>query len=168
MSLNPAARRALALAEALHGRPAGLQPLATLELTHPDLPEPARVVCDEEDLEARLETGEVATFLALSFEIAPPASGASVWPELDIALDGASTVVEPWLEEALQSDAPIRVVFREFLREEAMEGPARIVSGFEISLSEAGDLRVTARATLSGFDRAFGKTYNSEEHPGLV
>lgn len=168
MSLTPAERRAQALAEAHHARPAGALPLATLELTHPDLPEPARLVCDEVDLEAVLEDGTPATFLAVAFEIAPPASGANVWPELDIALDGASPVVEPWLEKALRSNAPIRATFREYVRELAAEGPSRVIGGFEIAASEAGDLRVGARAVLSGFDRAFGRVYNSEEHPGLA
>lgn len=167
MSLTKAERLELALAEARARRPAGALSLAALELSHPALPEPARLVADRQDLEAVLEDGTPATFKALAFEITPPAHG-SRWPEIALSIDGAAHVVERWLEAAMAEEAPILLTFREYVRELAMEGPSRVIGGFEIAVTEAGDLRVTGTAALTGFDRRFGKTYDSEGYPNLV
>lgn len=167
-------RRDAALAEVHASRPAGLQAVVTLELRHPSLTEPVRVVADNEPLEARLEAGaavdagQIVTFADLAFQAAPPERADGRWPEIAIRLDGAAAIIEPHLEAAMLSDAPIEAVWREYVRQEALDGPGRVISGFDLDRTDANDLSVTGAAGVFGFDRRFGKTFSLEEYPGLA
>lgn len=174
MTLTVQERRELALREVEARRPGGLQTVITLELRHPSLSEPVRVVADNDPLEARLEedapvnAGEIVTFQDLAFQAAPPERADGRFPEIDLRLDGAAGIIEPHLEAAMETDTPIDLVWREYIREEAEDGPGRVYRGFEIDSTSATDLTVTGKAGIYGLDRRFGKTYDLEEYPGLV
>lgn len=169
MALSAAERRRLALAEVQQHRPAGERAVITLEFRHPAFPENEvpRVVNDNEDLDARLETGEVTLFLAGAFGATGPAAGEGYWPKIELAVDGVSTKLEPYLELALSAQEPVEVILREYLRSQAMDGPARVVSGLELDRSTTGDLRITGTAGYFGFDRRFGRIYDPRLYPGL-
>lgn len=174
MTLTPSERRERALREVEARRPAGLQSVTTLELRHPSLPEPVRLVADNAPLDARLEAdapveaGQVVTFLDLAFQAAPPEQAEGRFPEIELRLDGAAHLIEPHLEAVLEDDTPIELIWREYIREDALEGPGRVYRGFELDSTRASDLTVSGRAGVYGLDRRFGKTYDLEEYPGLV
>lgn len=168
MPLTAEARRQRALDEVEAHRPTGRQAVATLEIAHPSLAQPVRVVADNADLVARLEDDQVVTFTALAFQAAPPAQLESRWPEIELRLDAAANLIEPHLEATLASDAPVTLVFREFVREIADEGPSRVIAGLELDRSQAGDLVITGVAGFYGLDRKFGTTYEPDRYPGIV
>lgn len=174
MSLTNAERRALALQEVHASNPRGRHIVATLELRHPTLTEPVRVVADNDDLTAKLEetapvdAGETVTFSAMAFQATPPERADGRWPEMELALDGAALAMEPHLEAAMLSDDPVDIVWREYIREDAAEGPGRVILGLELDSTRSGDAAVTGTAGVYGLDRRFGQTFTLEEYPGLV
>jgi hypothetical protein len=169
MVLTPEQRRELALAEVRQHRPAGQQEVVTLEFRHPSFPvdEIPRVVNDNEDLAARLEDGSTALFVFAAFNAVGPAAGENRWPEIELSVDGIAAELEPHLERALDDDAPVQVILREYVRAFAMEGPARVISGLELDRTVVGDLTVRGTAGRYGFDRRFGRIYDPRKYPGL-
>ncbi len=168
MAMSAAERRAHALREVHHARPTGLQAVVTLELSHPAMDEPARVVADNMDLEAALETGETVTFKAMAFQSIGPAQSESRWPEIALSLDGVADIIEPYLDQSLLTDHPVTVTFREYLRERAHEGPGQIISGLELDNSTSNDFTVTGTAGYYGLDRKFGRYYDPSVYPGVA
>lgn len=160
-------RRVRALAELHQHRPSGLQSVVTLEFAHPAFTAPARVVADNADLDAILETGEQVTFIAVAFRAIGPASGDGRWPEIEITVDNAAQVLEPHLEAALGQDAPIEVTAREYIRQFALEGPGRVISGLQLDRTVAGDFEVRGTAGFYGLDKRFGTTYDPSRYPYL-
>jgi hypothetical protein len=169
MALTASDRRRLALAEVHQHRPVGEVPVIALEFRHPsfaasDVP---RVVNDNEDLDAILETGERVLFLAGAFSAVGPAAGEGHWPKIELAVDGVSSKLEPYLEQALGAPDPIEVILREYLRSLALDGPSRVVSGLELDRSTTGDLRITGTAGYFGFNKRYGRIYDPRLYPGL-
>lgn len=160
-------KRARALAELHQHHPSGLQCVLTLEFSHPAFDVPARVVADNADLDALLETGEAVTFQAVAFTAIGPGSGEGRWPEIEIAIDNAARLLEPHLEAALGQDTPISITFREYIRQLAHDGPGRVISGFELDRTVAGDFRVTGTAGFHGLDKRFGTIYDPARYPSL-
>lgn len=169
MALTPTERRRLAQAEIHQHRPAGEQALVALEFRHPSFPEAEmpRVVHDNDDLEARLETGETVVFLAAAFTAIGPAAGENRWPKIELSVDGVAAKLEPWLDRALGSTAPIEVIVREYVRSWALDGPSRVIRGLELDRTTVGDLRVSGTAGYFGFEKRYGKTYDPRRYPGL-
>jgi hypothetical protein len=169
MALTREERLRLVQAEVQQHRPAGEQEVIALEFRHPAFPadEIPRVVHDNAELEARLETGETVIFLAAAFSAIGPAAGENRWPKIELSVDGVSAKLEPWLNLALGSPAPIEVIFREYIRSWAMDGPARVIRGLELDRTTVGDLRVTGTAGYFGFEKRYGKTYDPARYPGL-
>lgn len=167
MVLSSEDRRNRAIAEVHAHRPEGQQVVTTIEFDHPGMDEPARVVADNDDLEAALESGEIVTFKAVAFRHAGPAQGDSRWPEIELTIDGAAGILEPHLEAALGLDAPIMVTVRDYLRQSALDGPGRVIAGLELDNTKSGDLSVTGTAGFYGLDRKFGTTYDPSTYPGL-
>lgn len=89
------------------------------------------------------------------------------WPQIDLRIDGAAALIEEKLEQALAVDAPIEVTFREYVRDDAMEGPARVISGLELDKTDTDDLSVRGTAGFAGLDARFGLTYDPAEYPGV-
>ena len=81
--------------------------------------------------------------------------------------DAGNSVIEPWLDKALVTDAPITVTFREYVRERAMDGPGRVIAGMELDRTRAGDLTISGTAGFYGLDQKFGMTYDPTEFPGV-
>lgn len=168
MALAPEDRRRRALAELHARRPTGQQAVATLEFDHPSLDAPVRVVADRGPLTARLEDDTTATFAALAFQVAPPAQLENRWPEIELRLDGAATLVEPHLEATLAGDEPVSVTFREYVRALADDGPGRVIAGLQLDRTEAGDMQITGVAGFYGLDRPFGRTFDPDDYPALA
>lgn len=169
MAVTREERRRLALAELHQHRPTGEQAVITLEFRHPSFPaaEIPRVVHDNADLEARLETGEFVTFLAAAFHAVGPAAGENRWPKIEVSVDGVSGQLEPYLELALSAQEPVEVILREYVRSWAGDGPARVIRGLELDRTTVGDLRVSGTAGYFGFDKRYGRIYDPRLYPGL-
>lgn len=162
-----AARQEKALAELHQHRPSGLQSVLTLTFAHPAFDDPVRVVADNSELQAALENGKVVTFEPVAFRAVGPGTGEGRWPEIDIALDNASSVLERHLDAAIDVGAPVSVTFREYIRQFAHEGPGRIVRGLELDRTVCGDFSVRGTAGFYGLDRRFGLTYDPSDYPTL-
>lgn len=166
--MTPEEKREAALREVQNLRPVGRQAVIALEISHSAWAEPARIVADNADLPARLEDGTQVTFTAVAFQAAPPAQGENRWPEVDLRVDGASRLLEPLLEQALAGETPINVTFYEYVRDEALEGPARVISGLELETSSATDLTISGIAGFFGLDKIFGLTYDPQTYTTIV
>jgi hypothetical protein len=167
MALTPEHRREQALREVHQHRPDGLHAVVTIEATHSRFDQPLRIVADNEDLTAALETGEIVEFQAVAFRSIGPAQGESRWPEVELTIDGASDIIEPYLDQATAIDEPVIVTVREYVRHYALQGPGRVIEGLELDKSTAGDLQVTGTAGFYGLDKKFGRIYDPSKFPGL-
>ncbi|MBO6789511.1 MAG: DUF1833 family protein [Dinoroseobacter sp.] len=167
MSLTPQSRLERAQDEIRQHRPVGLMEVVTLTFEHVSFDTPAYVVADNADLEAVLEDGTLVTFQAVAFTHAGPTQGEGRWPQIDLSIDNAATILEPYLELALSHDSPVQLTAREYIRERAFEGPSRIIRKLELDKTEANDLTVTATAGFFGLDRKFGTTYDPSKYPGI-
>ena len=77
------------------GASAGEEPVVLLEITHPELLTPARVVNDTDDL---VSNGE--TFTACGFETQLPDDQAGAMPRVPIAIDNIGGELVSWLDES--------------------------------------------------------------------
>lgn len=167
MALTNEERQKKALEEVQHLRPSGVQTVTTLQLDHPSFDEPARVVADNENLTATIEDGTEVLFKAVAFRGVGPAQSENKWPEIEMSIDGATGVLEPYLDQSLESDEPIIVTFREYVRDRAMDGPGRVTGGLELDRTSADDLTISGTAGFYGLDVKFGKTYDPSDFPGV-
>lgn len=169
MAVTREERRRLAMAEARQHHPTGEQVVITLEIRHPSFPvdEIPRVVRDNADLVALTETGERVRFIAAAFEITGPAQGESRWPRIDLAVEGVTSQLEKHLDGAIDDTNPIEIIFREYVRSQALDGPSNVLKGLELDRTTAGDLMVRGTAGFFGFDRRYGKTYDPRRFPSV-
>lgn len=167
MALTAEQRREQALAEVQQHRPAGEQAVLTLEFNHPSFDEPARVVNDNDDLDAVTEAGEHVTFVAAIFSAVGPAAGEGRWPEIEITVDMIASALEPILDQSLDEAEPVTIIAREYVRSLASDGPARVIAGLELDTTTTSDLSITGTAGFYGLDRRFGYTYDTTDYPGL-
>lgn len=169
MVLSTADRQRIALEEVRQHRPPGEHSVITLEFRHPGFPqgEAPRVVHDNADLTARLETGQVATFIGTRFSAIGPATGENRWPKIELGVDIIGGELERHLDAALATDDPVEVVFREYLRSWAMDGPSRVIAGLELDNTTTGDITVRGTAGYFGFDTRFGRIYDPSIYPSL-
>lgn len=167
MALSGEERRRLALAEVHNHRPGGEVVLMTLQFEHPEFDEPALVVNDNADLDARLETGELVTFRHTTFRKIGPAQGDGRWPEIELSVNVIGSDLEEMLDRSLGSRAPVRITFRDYVRSIALEGPAQVLRGLELDVTTTGDFTVTGRAGFFGLNRRFGYVYDPALYPGL-
>ncbi|WP_425092012.1 DUF1833 family protein [Tropicimonas sp. S265A] len=168
MALSSEERRELALAEAYQHRPSGTQVVLTLQFDHPSFDVPARVVNDTAPLDAMLETGEQAHFIAALFSAALPANGDGRWPEIDLWVDVIGSELEAALDQSLGATEPVVVTAREYIREIADMGPSFVLPALELDSSSTSDLIVRGRAGYFGLDRRFGYTYDPSDYPGIA
>lgn len=167
MAISPQSRRLQALQEVHNHRPEGHHAVMTIEANHSAFDEPLRIVADNEDLTALLETGEEVVFQAVAFRHIGPAQSEGRWPEIELTMDGAADIIEPYLDQATEIDEPVVVTVREYVRAYAMEGPGRVIEGLELDKSTSGDLQVTGTAGFYGLDKRFGTVYDPIKYPGI-
>lgn len=170
-----------AIAEAYASAPLDDVILSTLELDHPALAEPIRVVADlgaiigEADNQPvfghmlRLETGEVVKFIACSFGFALPAQQEGQVPTVQISVDNVAYIISPQLDTLLGTRAKLTVIYREYLASDP-NTPQFILPGLSMS-SVTSDLnQLTGTASFADLvNRNFpNKVYRPAEYPGLV
>lgn len=151
--------------------------LYTLEITHPDLYEPIRLVLNDTAITATLEAdaefdpgGEVSfTPIALGLQL-PEEADTAASPPTRIWIDGVSALVATELEVAAESLDPVIVAVRTYISTD-LTGPASLPPlRLELRNIEISETRVTAVAAYADFGnvRFPAKTFTYDEHPGLA
>jgi hypothetical protein len=168
------------LREFMHSPDATDAVLDTLELRHPafrdanNLPDAARVVCDNEDWLAMLEAsapmnaGQVVTFKSMPFSVRQPDLGKGGQPTADIEVQNVTRELMPYLEAATDNPGSIDLTYRQYLASNSA-APQMVLGGLRIKKSRAGLMRVTATA---GYEDFINKPMpdmirTREEYPGL-
>jgi hypothetical protein len=170
-----------AIAEAYASAPLEDVILSTLELSHPALAEPIRVVADLGEIIGEadeqpvfghmltLETGEVAKFIACGFGFALPAQEEGQIPSVQISVDNIAYLITPQLDGLLGSRAKLEVVYREYLASDP-SAPQFILPGLSMANVTSDLNQLTGTATFADLvNRNFpNKVYRPSEYPGLV
>lgn len=170
-----------ALREAFASAPAEEVALNTLELRHPDFvdengdPAHLRIVADGADFTAKLEAtapadaGLSVLFRACPFAFTQPERSEQPLPEAELTIDNVARELAPQLDRTLETNAPIEIVYREFLVSRAAIGPSFVMRGLQGKRVNVGTFRVTGRA--GWFDLVNGRMplndYRVETHRGL-
>lgn len=140
------------LAEAHASAPEGLVVCETLELWHPAFSTALRIVADNGALEARLEpdapreAGAVVTFIPLGFRLRPPETLADAPGVLEAEIDSAGREIVAEIDAAVASLAPVEVIWRRFIADEALDGPEYVARGLTVRSVSATPLRPSAQA----------------------
>lgn len=108
-TLSAAIREAYALA------PAGEVILETIQISHPSVAVPKFLVLDRQDQVFGLEDGSTAVFTACGFRMALPAAGDNGIQELDIAIDNVDQAIGDFIEQVVDSNLAVNVVYRPYL-----------------------------------------------------
>jgi hypothetical protein len=164
--------------------------LHTLELNHASFTEPVRVVNDFGVLleastvyggldiyghtltlesTAPVDPDTAVRFVGLYFNLELPAQSANRLPEIQITLDNVTREVSQYLDEAVESDDPITVIYREFL----LNSPTVVqfkLQGLNIHKVTSRANTVTMTAIFSDLtNKAFpNRFYRPDEFPGLI
>ena len=172
-----------AVKEAYASAPVDTIVLHTLEINHASFSEPARVcrwpVTGPEPVEfacllednAPNNAGETVTFFGIPFDIQLPEKSNDTPGEFEIAISGAGSLIEPYLEAAAFAGGNITAIFRTFVKGRENEGPVEIWT--DISLRspklDAGTDTITMRGSvLNWLNRKFGRLYTPSRYPALV
>lgn len=172
-----------AWAEAQASVPANIIELYTLELLHPsfidefDNPTSVRAVRDTQNhilpLEATapLNGGEDVEFTAIPFEVPWPEQQEGQVPELSIRIDNIGREIVPYLDAAVQVQAPLTIIFRGYLFD-TVAGTK--VAGFDpitfplrsVTVTESYVEGSASPADLANL-RAMRLVYDLANYPGL-
>lgn len=166
-----------AQAEAMAVAPITRAMLYTVELWHPQLTAPVRIVADHAELVAALEQdapvdgGDTVRFVALPIGIQlPEESDSAAAPSIEVWIDGVSSTVAGELDACVETLDPIRMIVRVYASDD-LTGPAQlpplVMDVVDVALDET---RVTVAAAYSDpANRAFpAKTYSQAEYAGLA
>jgi hypothetical protein len=147
----------------------------TVELRHPALDGPMRLVSGLDDQTFRLEAGapngagEMKLFTAVPFQFGRPAIGPDRTPEMPFILDNCARELAPYIDALVADRTPMKVRFRSYL----MSDPEEVAWGpWELTLS--GGLisgpRFTAVCRLASLQRLTfpRKTFDRETFPTLI
>jgi hypothetical protein len=166
-----------AYAEAMAVAPQHRAMLNTLEINHPVMGAPLRVVLNDTDISARLEpdaptdANALVTFTACQFGLQlPEESDKSARPEVTIWIDGVSSALAQELETATLSLDAITLCVRVYASDD-LSGPANNPPlRLELHDVRVSETRVTASASYADFGntRFPGKTFTIAEYPGLT
>lgn len=141
-----------AMAEAYASAPEGQVVLDTLELWHPAFTTALRIVADNGALEARLEpdapreAGALVAFIPLGFRLRPPETMADAPGVLEAEIDTAGREIVAEIDAAVSSLAPVEVIWRRFIGDEAEDGPDYVVRGLTVRAVSATPFRLSAQA----------------------
>lgn len=166
-----------ALTEAYASAPVDDIDYHTLELWHPRFTQPIRVVCDFDDLDARIEAGAardaglVVTFVRFAFDITPPEQTASGVPQCVIEIDNVDQSILAQLDLAVGQPEKVTVIYRIYLASSALSGPQNLPP-MELTVQSVSTTVWRIRA-VAGFpdllNRKFPATvYDLATFPGLV
>lgn len=169
-----------AIAEAYASAASNAGPiLYTLEFLHPAFEIPARVARwpvlgnEPERFKLRLEddapadAGQWVEFIACPFEVTPPAQEESAPGEFKIKIEHVGHLLAEHLEAAVRQRDPIRMVFREFLKNRPAD-PQLIYADYTIVRATVTENAVEATAPLCDWlTRLYGRVYTPDEWPGV-
>lgn len=148
-----------------------------LEITHPSLTQPIRLVQAMENVDAKHEAeashdaGKVVEYIGAPWQMTLPAIEEGKKPELKLTFDNVSRELTEQLKEASMMNVPILVTYRVYTETTLLDGPQRnppIV--MELSSASADNYTVTANASLEDIhSAAFPSTrFTPQEYPTLA
>jgi hypothetical protein len=165
-----------AMAEAMASGDVGVAELAMLEITHPDLAAPLRLVLNDRNVTARLESdadvgaGTWVEWTAINLgRQLPEESDANASPQARFWVDGVSALVAQELELAAASLHPVKLAVRSYLATD-LSAPASLPPlRLELRDIEINETRVTCTAAYADFGNARfpSKTFTAGEYPTL-
>jgi len=165
-----------AIKEAYAAAPSTEIVLHTLEFRHTSFTAPIRVVLDNTDLPAFLESGapenpgEQVDFIAMQFSLTKPEVGTNGAPEMSIELDNVSPEIEDQMSSAIFTQAVIEVTYRAYLGSD-LSGPQNNPPlHMEVKSCRADDFKVTARCSFGNFNntRFPNELYRLTDYPSLA
>ena len=144
-------------------------PLATLQLSHPSLPESIYMVQDRVPHDFTLESGETVTFEPVPFRFTPPTSGEEGLQELSIAIDNVDRRITDFLDLVGTANAPVEMTYRPYLSDDPsrpMLDPPLLLFLTDARITA---LEVSGRATFSNIINLKYPTelYDRSRFPGL-
>lgn len=105
-----------ALKEAYASAPSDVVYLQTIELSHPNIDDPIRLVTDRVDHTFTLEDGTTtALFEAAAFAMSLPASGDNGVQQLNIQIDNVDERVSDFITSVEDSILPVKCIMRPYL-----------------------------------------------------
>ena len=156
--------------EAFASAPPSVDLIDTLELTHPLLASPIRIVTGTtSNLFARLTAGgNLATFVPCEFSYTPPSQSESGIEPAEISIDGVGNILIEALDSLIPGGVPIDVVYRQY-RSDDLDNPGEIWSGFQVKNIRTNGITTSAElvfpdVSVIAFPRAI---YDQETYPGI-
>ncbi|EJW12729.1 Transcriptional regulator [Rhodovulum sp. PH10] len=156
--------------EAYAANPAGEVVIETLELDHVGFAEPVRIASNVEDdvLLPLVAGGDPVTFRALAVAVTLPGVSEDGPTPMRVRIDNVSGLLLPYLRAAIQSTAPISVVYRAYTSAD-LTGPGDVIDGLQL---RSVDLTATTaegevsfrEVAMEAFPRA---TYDGTFYPAL-
>lgn len=170
-----------ALKEAYASESVDDMPINTLEFHHPDFRDDfgnhtsIRIVQDfipwtlGLESSAPMNPGEMVLFEPIPFNFNEPSFGEDSVPSITFSVANVSRLLTKHLEEASSKTTPIKMYFRNYTESNTNQPQMNPVIVMTVTSAEAGDLNVTATASLSDVHNwpfPYQK-YTPERFPGL-
>lgn len=165
-----------ALTEAYACVPSDVAVLDTIEIRHPSIPTGIFLVCNEEDIVARLEPvapateGVLQTFTAAAFKLAMPSVDDSGLQQTSITLDDIDGKVEQFLTAAKAFRTPVSMIVRPYLSNDLLGGP-QLNPPLHLSLGTSTFANGTATCPATFVDlinaKFLSQLYTRARFPGL-
>lgn len=175
-----------ALAEAYASAPLDDVILSTLELRHPSLVKPIRVVADLGDVldeadgdmifghslkleaDALADPGEFVDFIACGFGFTLPDQQEGQLPSVTITVDNVAYLITPQLDALIGVRASLEVTYREYLASDKTT-PQFILNGLTMTSIGSNLTQLSGTASFADLvNRNFpAKVYRPSEYPGL-
>ena len=176
-----------AIAEAYASAPLDDVPLSTLELRHPSLVKPIRIVADLGEIlddndgdiifghklkleaDAAMNPGEVVEFIACGFGFNLPDQQEGQLPSVQVTVDNVAYLITPQLDDLIGIRAALEITYREYLASDP-DTPQFILNGLTMTNIGSNLTQLTGTASFADLvNRNFpGKVYRPMEYPGLV
>ncbi len=165
-----------AIKEAYASAPDNVIIYHTMELNHPAFSTPIRVVRDNVNLTARLETtapmnpDEYVEFIALAFNFTKPEVSSTGVPQVQIEIDNVDRAIVANIEAAMGTTNMVTLIYREFISTNLSAPQNNPPLAMTILTITADVFKVTATA---GFPNLMNKRfptleYSAEVFTGLV
>lgn len=149
--------------------PVGVIELRCLEISHPLITTPLRIVHDYQDWEVTLETSEVVTFMAGQFRTKPPSISDNGQIERGLQIDSVTGEIIGILLPIVTSEIPVTCTFRIYLSDDLSApqfDPPEITNLRNIQINK-GVLSATAQSADVINKRFPTRIYTRVNTPGL-
>jgi len=176
-----------AIAEAYASLPLDDVILSTLELRHPSLVKPIRIVADLGDIltedggdivfghklkleaDAPLDPGASVDFIACGFGFSLPDQQEGQVPSVTVSVDNVAYLITPQLDALIGVRATLDITYREYLASDP-DTPQFILGGLSMTSISSNLTQMTGTASFADLvNRNFpAKVYRPVEYPGLV